>query len=69
MKSPHRHADDESFVEEYFDTHGDEDWSPRYNIAPTQPVPVIRQHPHDMSGSAGMINARSETATNETRIP
>ena len=69
-------------VEEYFDAHGDEDWSPRYNIAPTQPVPVIRQHPHephrvfslmrwglipnwakDMSGSAGMINARSETAT------
>ena len=69
-------------VEEYFDAHGDEDWGPRYNIAPTQPVPVIRQHPHeprrvfslmrwglipnwakDMSGSAGMINARSETAT------
>ena len=68
-------------VEEYFDAQGDEDWSPRYNIAPTQPVPVIRQHPNeprrvfslmrwglipnwakDMSGSAGMINARSETA-------
>jgi putative SOS response-associated peptidase YedK len=68
-------------VEEYFDAHGEEDWSPRYNIAPTQPVPVIRQHPReprrvfslmrwglipnwtkDMSGSAGMINARSETA-------
>ena len=68
-------------VEEYFDAHGDEDWSPRYNIAPTQPVPVVHQHPHeprrvfslmrwrlipnwakDMSGSAGMINARSETA-------
>jgi putative SOS response-associated peptidase YedK len=69
------------FVEEYFDASGDEDWNPRYNIAPTQPVPVIRQHPKkprrdlalmrwglipswakDMSGSAGMINARSETA-------
>ena len=68
-------------VEEYFDAFGDEDWIPRYNIAPTQPVPVIRQHPKkprrvlssmrwglipswakDMSGSAGMINARSETA-------
>jgi putative SOS response-associated peptidase YedK len=68
-------------IEEYFDASGDEDWSPRYNIAPTQPVPVIRQHPKepqrvlslmrwglvpswakDMSGSAGMINARSETA-------
>jgi putative SOS response-associated peptidase YedK len=32
------------FVEEYFDSTGEDDWSPRYNIAPTQPVPVIRQH-------------------------
>jgi putative SOS response-associated peptidase YedK len=32
-------------VEEYFDTDsGVEDWVPRYNIAPTQPVPVIRQN-------------------------
>lgn len=22
----------------------DEDWEPCYNIAPTQPVPVVRQH-------------------------
>jgi putative SOS response-associated peptidase YedK len=35
-------------VEEYFDTvSGDEDWNPRYNIAPTQPVPVIRQNPKE----------------------
>lgn len=34
-------------VEEYFDASGDDDWSPRYNIAPTQPVPVIRQHPKE----------------------
>ncbi|HEV2396685.1 MAG TPA: SOS response-associated peptidase [Candidatus Sulfotelmatobacter sp.] len=34
-------------VEEYFDSPADDlDWSPRYNIAPTQPVPVIRQHPN-----------------------
>ena len=34
-------------IEEYFDTSPWEDtWSPRYNIAPTQPVPVIRQHPN-----------------------
>lgn len=65
----------------YFDSSGGEDWNPRYNIAPTQPVPIVRQHPKepnrvlslvrwglipswakDMSGSAGMINARSETA-------
>jgi putative SOS response-associated peptidase YedK len=35
-------------VEEYFDTASDEpDWNPRYNIAPTQPVPVIRQNPKE----------------------
>jgi putative SOS response-associated peptidase YedK len=69
-------------IEEHFDgISGEEDWIPRYNIAPTQPVPIIRQHPReprrelslvrwglipswakDMSGSAQMINARSETA-------
>jgi len=33
-------------IEEHFDAiSGDEDWSPRYNIAPTQSVPVIRQNP------------------------
>jgi putative SOS response-associated peptidase YedK len=70
-------------IEECFETSPwDDDWSPRYNIAPTQPVPVIRQHPKepvrqismmrwglvsnwakDPSGAAGMINARSETAS------
>jgi putative SOS response-associated peptidase YedK len=69
-------------VAEYFDTvPEDAEWNPRYNIAPTQPVPIIRQHPNeprrelslvrwglipswaeDASGSAGMINARSESA-------
>jgi putative SOS response-associated peptidase YedK len=35
-------------IEEYFDSaSGDEDWSPRHNIAPTQPVPVIRQNPKE----------------------
>ena len=35
-------------IEEYFDTASwDDDWSPHYNIAPTQSVPVIRQHPKD----------------------
>ena len=33
-------------VEEYFDSVSDEpDWEARYNIAPTQPVQVIRQNP------------------------
>jgi putative SOS response-associated peptidase YedK len=35
-------------IEEYFDAADwQDDWSPRYNIAPTQPVPVIRQHPKE----------------------
>jgi putative SOS response-associated peptidase YedK len=34
-------------IEEHFDASGEEDWTPRYNIAPTQPVPVIRQHPKE----------------------
>src|ERR1700751_1091327 len=35
-------------VEEYFDVSSDaDDWNPRFNIAPTQPVPVIRQHPKE----------------------
>ena len=35
-------------IEEHFDAaSGEEDWSPRYNIAPTQPVPIIRQHPRE----------------------
>jgi len=35
-------------IEEYFDAADwQDDWSPRYNIAPTQPIPVIRQHPKE----------------------
>jgi len=32
-------------IEEQFDTADwQDDWNPRFNIAPTQPIPVIRQH-------------------------
>jgi putative SOS response-associated peptidase YedK len=35
-------------VEEYLDSvSGEEDWAPRFNIAPTQPIPVIRQNPRE----------------------
>jgi putative SOS response-associated peptidase YedK len=35
-------------IEEYFGSvSGEDDWNPRYNIAPTQPVPVIRQNPKE----------------------
>ena len=35
-------------IDEYFDTVSDGcEWTPRYNIAPTQPVPVVRQNPKE----------------------
>jgi putative SOS response-associated peptidase YedK len=35
-------------IGEHFDAvSGEEDWTPRYNIAPTQSVPIIRQHPKE----------------------
>jgi putative SOS response-associated peptidase YedK len=35
-------------VEDYFDSvPGEQEWSPRYNIAPTQSIPVIRQSPRE----------------------
>jgi putative SOS response-associated peptidase YedK len=34
-------------VEEHFAASGEDDWSPRFNIAPTQPIPVIRQNPKE----------------------
>jgi putative SOS response-associated peptidase YedK len=35
-------------IEEYFGTvSGEDDWNPRYNIAPTQPVPIISQNPKE----------------------
>jgi len=35
-------------IEEHFDSaSGEGDWGPRYNVAPTQPVPIIRQHPKE----------------------
>jgi len=35
-------------VEEHFvSVSGEEEWNPRFNIAPTQPIPVIRQNPKE----------------------
>jgi putative SOS response-associated peptidase YedK len=43
----------------------DDDWFPRYNIAPTQPVPVIRQHPKesqrvDVTDAVGINSFRGQ---------
>ncbi len=43
-------------IEEYFDTVSDgDDWTPRYNIAPTQPVPIIRQNPKEPLRELSMV--------------
>jgi putative SOS response-associated peptidase YedK len=35
-------------IEEHFvSIWGEKDWNRRYNIASTQPVPIIRQHPKE----------------------
>jgi putative SOS response-associated peptidase YedK len=35
-------------IEEHFDSvSGEEDWSPRYNFAPTQSVAIVRQNPNE----------------------
>ena len=47
MCGRYRQSRRRQLVEEYFDTaSGEEDWNPRYNIAPTQPVAgelILRQ--------------------------
>jgi putative SOS response-associated peptidase YedK len=42
-------------VEEYFAASGDDEWNPRYNIAPTQPVPVICQNPKEPVRALSLI--------------
>jgi putative SOS response-associated peptidase YedK len=61
-------------IEEHFDTAtGEEDWTPRYNIAPTQPVPIIRQHPKEPRRELslvrwGLIPAWSKDASGAARM-
>lgn len=61
-------------LEEYFDAVSDaEDWIPRYNIAPTQPVLVIRQHPteptrHLSQMRWGLIPSWSKDASGAARM-
>jgi putative SOS response-associated peptidase YedK len=47
MCGRYRLSRSKQLVEEYFQSTGEDDWFPRYNIAPTQPIPVIRQHPKE----------------------
>ncbi len=43
-------------VEQYFaSVSGEAEWSPRYNIAPTQPVPVIRQNSKEPARKLSLV--------------
>ena len=43
-------------IEQHFDTAPwDDDWNPRFNVAPTQPIPVIRQHPKEPVRQVSMM--------------
>jgi len=43
-------------VEEYFDSAPTEhDWNPRYNIAPTQNAPIIRQNPKEPAREMSLV--------------
>jgi putative SOS response-associated peptidase YedK len=61
-------------IEEHFDTVTcEEDWTPRYNIAPTQPVPIIRQHPKEPRRELslvgwGLIPSWSKDASSAARM-
>jgi len=56
-------------IAEHFDAISDaEDWIPRYNVAPTQPVPVVRQNPteptrHFSQMRCGLIPSWSKDAS------
>jgi putative SOS response-associated peptidase YedK len=61
-------------IEEYFDAVSDSyDWKPRYNVAPTQPVLVVRQHPtepvrHLSEMRWGLIPSWSKDASAAARM-
>jgi len=61
-------------IEEHFDVvSGEEDWTPRYNIAPTQAVPVIRQNPKEPRREMsllrwGLIPSWSKDASGAARM-
>ena len=44
---PYRLSHGKHLIAEQFDAAGEDDWEPPYNIAPTQPVPIICQHPKE----------------------
>jgi putative SOS response-associated peptidase YedK len=62
MCGRYRFSRQKQLVEEYFDCSSDEsDWTPRYNIAPTQPVPVVRQNPKEPVRELSLVRWESHS--------
>jgi putative SOS response-associated peptidase YedK len=61
-------------IAEHFDAISEaDDWTPRYNVAPTQSVPVIRQHPAEPTRHLsrmrwGLIPSSSKDASGAARM-
>src|SRR5712692_4592200 len=45
----------ERYLRDHFGLDEDLSWAPRWNIAPTQPVPIIRQHPKEPKRTFGLF--------------
>ncbi len=56
-------------VEGYFDTvPNDDEWSPRYNVEPTQPVATIRQHHENPSANCRYCDGDSSPLARKIRL-
>jgi len=45
----------ERYLRDHFGLDEDLSWAPRWNIAPTQPVPIVRQHPKEPKRTFGLV--------------
>lgn len=50
-----RLARSKEILAEHFGTPVDDDWEPRYNVAPAQSIPVVRQHPTEPQRLGGRM--------------
>lgn len=48
-----------------FDSAGEDDWIPRYNVAPTQPVPIIRQNPKEPRRELSLVPLGTHSVVGE----
>jgi putative SOS response-associated peptidase YedK len=63
----------EQFIADHFDATGDDDWEPRYDVAPTQSILIVRQHPKEPRRDLslvhwGLIPSWSKDASSAARM-